>query len=605
MRLIRAISYFFKARPWSTSRLVVLVLIAAFAEGLGIGFLVPLLETIDEQGASAAPSQVSEYLSGFYEQIGVSFTLTTIMVGAFLLFVIQALLTYLAETQTIRLATQFNAEVRTRMFSGLLNADLAYHHKRKGGDFVNSLINECNRFQGVFLHSMRLLTSVIEAAVYLALAIYLSWQLVLAAGVLVGGVVFVVKSEFTRANRYGSDLTDANKSLSATAIERLSGIRILKAFNLEGLSLNMFKANAFELKRVYYAMAKSQARLDGLFRLGMLGGLLLSVYVAITFLELSVPVLMAFVFILYRFYPRVGGINKAFHQLTFGISGVDNVMKLIEETESPSIRNGTKLPSPLQHEIGFEGLVFGYDPEVPVLNDVSFVLKAGETTAVVGGSGAGKTTIVNLLMRFHDPSFGSVLVDGIDLREMDLHAWRSSIALVNQDIFLFNDTISNNIAKGKLGATDQEIVEASRQAYADEFIRELPDGYETVIGDRGVRLSGGQRQRIALARAIVRDPQILILDEATSELDSMSEQLIRQAVEELGTTRTVITVAHRLSTIRHADKIIVLDQGKLVEEGSHDELLSGNGHYAQFVRLQGREREPQIEITTKDRPDLS
>ncbi len=205
---------------------------------------------------------------------------------------------------------------------------------------------------------------------------------------------------------------------------------------------------------------------------------------------------------------------------------------------------------------------------------------------MLGGSGAGKTTVVNLIMRFYDPLSGNVLVDGTDLRELDLRAWRSSIALVNQDIFLFNDTIGNNIAMGKPGATEDEIEEAAKRAYADEFVVKLPHGYETVIGDRGVLLSGGQRQRIALARAIIRDPQILILDEATSELDSRSEQLIRQAVEELGATRTVIIVAHRLSTIRHADKIVVLDEGKVVEEGSHDELLKGDGQYAQFLRVQ-------------------
>jgi len=586
MRLLRAISYFFKIRPWITTGLIVLALVTAFVEGLGIGFLIPLLETIDVQGDSATESQMSEYLSGFYEQIGVSFTLATIMVGAFALFVLQAFFKYLSQTHTIRIASQFNAEIRTRIFSGLVNADLGYHHKHKGGDFVNSLINECNRYQGAFLHSMRLITAAFEATIYLALAIYLSWELVLAAGAMMGGIVFVIKSEFTRAGKYGGDLTSVNKMLSTTAMERLSGIRILKAFNLESLSSSAFSGHAFELLRVSYAVAKSQARLDGLFRLGMLGGLLLSVYVATSYIDMSIPTLMTFVFILYRFYPRVGAINKAFHQLTFSLSGVDNVMTLIRETESPSVRSGTKLPAPLQHEITFESLVFGYDGEAPVLNDVSFSLRSGETTAVVGSSGAGKTTIVNLVMRFYDPTSGSVLVDGTDLKELDLHAWRDSIALVNQDIFLFNDTISSNIAMGKLGATDQEIVEASRQAYADEFISKLPDGYDTVIGDRGVRLSGGQRQRIALARAIVRDPQILILDEATSELDSRSEQLIRQAVEELGTTRTVITVAHRLSTIRHADKIVVLDEGKLVEEGSHDELLEGDGQYAQFLRVQ-------------------
>ena len=586
MRLYHAISYFLKARPWTTLGLVSLILFAAFVEGLGIGFLVPLLESINEQGDLTAQSQVSEYMSDFYGRLGLSFSLSTIMVGAFALFLVQALLRYLASTRTTLIAAQFNAKIRAQIFAGLVGADLDYHHRRKGGDFVNSLINECNRFQGAFLHSMRLITALLEAAIYLALALYLSWQLVLAALALMGGIMVVVKSEFTRASRYGGNLTDANKLLSTTAMERLSGIRILKAFNLETLSSNTFKGHAYELLRVSYAVAKSQARLDGLFRIGMLGGLLVSLYVAVTFLDMSIPVLMTFVFILYRFYPKVGAINKAFHQLTFSISGVDNVMTLIRETESPSIQSGTKVQSRLEDGIRFEQLVFGYDGQAPVLKDVNFSFKAGETTAVVGSSGAGKTTVVNLVMRFYDPSAGNVLVDGTDLKELDLTAWRSSIALVNQDIFLFNDTVNSNIAMGKLGATHEEIVEASKRAYADEFIGGLPDGYETVIGDRGVRLSGGQRQRIALARAIVRDPQILILDEATSELDSRSEQLIRQAVEELAVTRTVITVAHRLSTIRHADKIVVLDEGRVVEEGSHDELLKGDGQYAQFLRVQ-------------------
>ena len=563
-----------------------MILVAAFVEGLGIGFLVPLLESINEQGDLTAQSQVSVYLSEFYGLLGLSFSLSTIMVGAFALFLVQALLRYLAGTRTTLIAGQFNAKIRAQIFAGLVWADLDYHHRRKGGDFVNSLINECNRFQGAFLHSMRLITALFEAAIYLALAIYLSWQLVLAALTLISGIMVFVKSEFTRASRYGGNLTDANKLLSTTAMERLSGIRILKAFNLETLSSNTFKGHAYELLRVSYAVAKSQARLDGLFRIGMLGGLLVSLYVAVTFLDMSIPVLMTFVFILYRFYPKVGAINKAFHQLTFSISGVDNVMTLIRETESPSIQSGTKVQSRLEDGIRFEQLVFGYDGQAPVLKDVNFSFKAGETTAVVGSSGAGKTTVVNLVMRFYDPSAGNVLVDGTDLKELDLTAWRSSIALVNQDIFLFNDTVNSNIAMGKLGATHEEIVEASKRAYADEFIGGLPDGYETVIGDRGVRLSGGQRQRIALARAIVRDPQILILDEATSELDSRSEQLIRQAVEELAVTRTVITVAHRLSTIRHADKIVVLDEGRVVEEGSHDELLKGDGQYAQFLRVQ-------------------
>ena len=221
-----------------------------------------------------------------------------------------------------------------------------------------------------------------------------------------------------------------------------------------------------------------------------------------------------------------------------------------------------------------------------MLKDVSITIPSGKTTALVGSSGAGKTTLANLFMRFHDPTSGRITVDGQDLKDLSLADWRGNIALVNQDIFLFNDTIGNNIAIGKLGATEAEIREAAIRANADEFIEELPQKYDTLIGDRGVRISGGQRQRLALARAVVRDPRILILDEATSELDSRSEQLIRLAVEELGQDRTILPIAHRLSTIRNADQILVIDDGQVVEEGSHEALLLHNGHYAEYLRAQ-------------------
>ena len=587
MRLIRAISYFFKKRPWATLGLIALLFVSVSVEGIGIGFLVPLLEMINNQGdVGRDPSQVSLILSAAYEQVGLPFTLLTIISGGFLLFLLQAVLRYFAGTLTILMANRATAEVRTQIFDGLLNADLAYIHKRKGSEFVNTIIVECNRFQGAFLASVRLLTGLTASVVYLSLALYLSWQLVLAALVLIAAVLLLVKYEFTRASRYGDDLTDVNEGLQGTAMEQLSGMRILKAFSLESMSSKLFRKQAYELLRVYYAMAKSQARLDAFFQIGMLGGLFLAVYLGVSFFSISVPVLLTFIFLLYRFYPRVSGINKAYHQLTFGIAGVNNVMNLIRETETPSIRSGPMVLAGFRHEIRFDGVTFGYDEESPVLSDLSFGISRGGTTAVVGSSGAGKTTIANLIMRFYDPSAGRILVDGTDLRELDLQAWRGTIALVNQDIFLFNDTISSNIAKGKQGAAQEEIVEAAKRAHADEFIQELPQKYATRIGDRGVRLSGGQRQRIALARAVIRDPRILILDEATSELDSISEQLIRQAVEELEASRTVITIAHRLSTIRHAEKIIVLDRGRLVEEGRHEDLIKDNGRYAEFLQIQ-------------------
>ena len=586
MRTARAIYHFFRRRPISTFGLVLLLIVSALVEGVGIGFMIPLLESIDTTSDLESASRVSRYLSEVYGRLGIPFVLWTIMVGGFLLFASRAFLTYIGETWMVHLANLFGAEARIDAFSGLLNADLGYINRRKGSDSVNTIVVEASRFQGAFLNSVRLLTGFAEAAIYLALALYLSWQLVLAAMGLIGVIFLVVRHEFGRASTHGDSLSKANRAVQGTAIEHLSGIRILRAFNLQGRSLETFKRQAFELLRVYYGVAKSRARLDASFRIGMLGGLLITVYIAVTFLELPVPVLLTFIFVLYRLYPQISAINKAFHQMMFSISGFDNVRTLIKETEDPSIRSGATPFSALSGDITLEGVSFGYDEQRPVVKDLSLSIKKGETTAIVGGSGAGKTTVVNLLMRFYDPSSGSILVDGIDLRELDLDAWRSTTGLVNQDIFLFNDTIANNIALAKQGATEKEIVEAAKRANADEFIQDLPDRYDTSIGDRGVRLSGGQRQRIALARAVVRDPQILILDEATSELDSRSETLIRQAVEELGADRTIITIAHRLSTIRNADKIVVLENGEVVEQGSHDELAGDNKQYAEFLRIQ-------------------
>ena len=427
---------------------------------------------------------------------------------------------------------------------------------------------------------------IMETIVYVVLALVLSWQLVIAALVLIAAVSGLLKFELKRASKWGVRLTEINSELQHIIIEHLGGIRILRAFGLENRARVIFDDKAWEFPKVRYSAAVSRARLATLYEIGMIAGLLLVVFYSVTVIHMSTALLLTFIFVLYRFYPKVGAINKSLHQIMFAAPGVENVLTTTTETESPSILNGDSHLSTLREGIRFENLSFEYDPESPVLRAVDISVASGETVAVIGGSGAGKTTLVNLLMRFYDPTDGRILVDGVNLKDLDISSWRSAIALVNQDMFLFNDTIGNNIAVGKQDATDDQIVAAAKMAYAHEFIEQLPEGYDTIIGDRGVRLSGGQRQRLALARAVVRDPQILILDEATSELDSRSENLIRQAVEELGTSRTVLIIAHRLSTVRHADKIIVMENGEVVEQGNHDDLLARREHYAEFLKLQ-------------------
>jgi subfamily B ATP-binding cassette protein MsbA len=298
---------------------------------------------------------------------------------------------------------------------------------------------------------------------------------------------------------------------------------------------------------------------------------------------------VTFLILLYRLHPRIRQLEGDRVALSAYSASVEEVKRLLDETDKPYLRGGARVPASIEREIRLENVSLRYDAkENGALEDVSCSIKIGQTTALVGPSGAGKSSLINLICRFYDPSSGRVLVDGVPLPELDLAWWRNQVALVSQDIVLFNASVAENIRYGKLDATHEELLEAARKAHALEFIEGMPDGFKTPLGDWGLRLSGGQRQRLALARAFVRDPKILILDEATNSLDLISEKVIQDALEEFGHSRTVLIIAHRISTIEHADKVIVLDKGKIAESGSVNELLVKGGLFSRFYKLQHR-----------------
>jgi ATP-binding cassette, subfamily B, bacterial MsbA len=284
----------------------------------------------------------------------------------------------------------------------------------------------------------------------------------------------------------------------------------------------------------------------------------------------------------------------ALHALS---ASVEEVRNLLDETDKPYLRGGVRVPASIERGITFENVSLHYDSgKRAALEQVTCSINMGETTALVGPSGAGKSSLISLICRFYDPSSGQLLIDGIPLRELDLTWWRNQIAVVSQDIYLFNASVAENIIYGKLDATREELLEAARKAHALDFIEELPDGFETVLGDWGLRLSGGQRQRLALARAFIRDPKILILDEATNSLDLISEKVVQDALEHFGRGRTVLIIAHRISTIEYADRVIVLDAGRVVESGSVRELLAKGGLFSRFYALQLRKKHSGEEL---------
>ena len=301
---------------------------------------------------------------------------------------------------------------------------------------------------------------------------------------------------------------------------------------------------------------------------------------------MTVGALTVFLAYLSKFFKPVQDLAKMTNTIAQTAVAMERIQAILDTDAMIPERPDAREPEPMKGEIAFEHVGFGYDPAVPVLRDVNFTIAPGQLVGVVGATGGGKSTIVSLIPRFYDPAAGRVLIDGVDVRDFKLQGLRKQIGFVLQDTVLFRGTVRDNIAYGRPDATDEEIVAAAKLANADEFIARMPQGYDTMVGERGLTLSGGQRQRIGIARAIIRNAPILILDEPTAALDTESEKLVIEALERLMKGRTVITIAHRLSTIRDADKIIVLKDGVVAEEGTHDELLARDGVYAELYRVQ-------------------
>ena len=496
------------------------------------------------------------------------------------------------------LGERFILDLRVRLYSYLQQLSLSFFEGTSTGELMSRVTNDVNALESFVTHGSALAAIALLRLVGAAIILFvLEWQLALLVLIPVPLLAVALRYFNARVRPIYRRVRDRMGDINAQLQDSLSGIQVIQAFNQEERELQRF---AVESENYYHARVQGIRYWSTFFpATGFVASLGTAIVlgagaVMVVRGELSLGTLVAFLAYVTSFYEPINRLTEIDNVFQQAIAAGERILELLDESsEIADAPDAVELPL-IQGEVSFSQVHFRYgenesaanSDQQNVLHDVTFTIMPGEMVALVGPSGAGKTTLFNLLCRFYDPIAGQVTVDGHDLRAVKLASLRQQIAVVLQDTFLFNSTVRENLLYGKPTATDEELHEAAKAAHAHDFIETLPDRYDTEIGERGVKLSGGQKQRLALARAILADPRILILDEATSSVDAEAEYLIQQALESVLDGRTSLVIAHRLSTIRNADKIIALEDGRIIEVGDHRDLLQRGGLYSQLYRRQ-------------------
>lgn len=502
--------------------------------------------------------------------------------------------TFLSSYYMVPIRSGVVRDIRNVMYDKLLRLPIGFFTSESKGDVMARMSSDVTEIETSIMASLDMLfKNPVMIIVCLATMIALSWQLTLFVLVLLPIAGMAMGKIGKRLKRVSLEGQQQWGRIMANIEETLGGLRIVKSFNAEEKMETRFHRDTQRFYRISNRVARRQALAHPMSE--FLGTLTIAIVLwfggsLILGGESSIdaPEFIYYMIIFYNIINPAKELSKAVYSIQKGMASMTRIDRILSARNpiADPVECRELRPDSLNGEIVYDNVSFGYDPERKVVDGINLTIRPGETVALVGQSGSGKSTLADLLPRFYDVAGGSITVDGIDIRDLRVRDLRSLIGNVNQEAILFNDTIFNNIAFGVEGATRTQVEEAARIANAHDFILDTEHGYDTVIGDRGCRLSGGQRQRLSIARAILKNPPILILDEATSALDSESEKLVQQALERLMASRTTLVIAHRLSTIRNASQICVINNGQIVERGTHDELLALGGHYARLVEMQ-------------------
>ena len=563
------------AMPGRFALAATMTVVAAFSEGVGVVLLIPLLGLVGLDVGGGAFTAVIDAVEAGLRALGLEPTLGLVLVLYASVVVAGASLARLASLASANVAHGYAAELRAELQEALAHASWLFHTRSRGSHLTQVLTTEASRVVMATDALLALVVRVTTTTVYVVVAVLIAPTLTLMVAVLGTGAIVALRRRTRAVHGIGRRIVAANAAMYAAIGEDLGGLKLIKGHGVEARSISVFAGLTRRVAELYVASARVQLGTAFAMRTVSVVALSTLVYVSVSWFGIAPAALLVLIYVFARLTPLIQGLQSSLQNFVANVPAHAEVITLRDAALAASEHVlGDDTVSEVRDEIRADRVGFGYAPDRPVLHDLSLRIAAGTTTAIVGPSGGGKSTLADLLIGLHRPDTGAISVDGRVLDATWLQSWRSSIGYVPQDAFVFHASVRDNLRATCPAASDDDLWQALGDASAKGFVERLPEGLDTVLGDRGVRISGGERQRIALARALLRRPAVLVLDEATSNLDVDNERRVQAAVESLRGRLTIVMIAHRLTTVRSADRIHVLDAGRLVESGDWDTLVA-------------------------------